>query len=232
MTYAGSSELAEVRHFEDDARARLVAVRALLVDKNALALTLRDLEDRVSAVRASPYRSDDLRDLERKLEEARDARSTRAVLRIEEARLLGELERARKHLARRGVHTVALPMLDNVNVAAPCDVSWADMKGDSDVRLCTQCDKQVYNLSMMTREEADAVLFAGRETSMCVRLHRRADGTVLTADCPVGARRRRFWRRTTGVAAAGLIAAALGLAYASFTCNVRVAASQGAVSSF
>jgi len=50
-----------------------------------------------------------------------------------------------------------------------------------------QCNKNVYNLSEMTRRQAEALL---RETEgqLCARLYRRADGTVLTSNCPAGLR--------------------------------------------
>ena len=67
----------------------------------------------------------------------------------------------------------------------------------------------------MAREEAEAVLRAGKG-DICVRLYRRTDGTVLTQDCPAGLRHQRFWRRATGIAAGGLIAAALGIAYEKY----------------
>ena len=86
----------------------------------------------------------------------------------------------------------------------------------------------------MSRAEAEAVLVAAKATEgMCVRLYRRGDGTVITDDCPVGERRRRFWRRTSGVAAAGILIAALGsVLYSQLTCHVFVvqsAATAGAM---
>jgi hypothetical protein len=83
------------------------------------------------------------------------------------------------------------------------------MSGDERVRHCAQCHLNVYDLSAMTRAEAEA-LIEEAEGSLCVRLYRRADGTVLTADCPVGvAAARRFARRATASLGA-LVAAALG----------------------
>jgi len=64
------------------------------------------------------------------------------------------------------------------------------MVGDEHVRFCGQCEKNVYNLSSLPREEAEALLVA-KEGKMCVRLYRRDDGTVLTNDCPVGVKKRR-----------------------------------------
>jgi len=61
------------------------------------------------------------------------------------------------------------------------------MPGTDRVRHCSQCGKNVYSLSAMTRREAEKLL---RETegSLCMRLYRRADGTVLTENCPAGLR--------------------------------------------
>jgi hypothetical protein len=110
----------------------------------------------------------------------------------------------------------ALPLLDNLQIAAPCQADWDAMVGDDRVRFCGQCEKNVYNLSAMPREEAEAFLVE-REGKACVRLYKRQDGTVLTADCPVGVRRRR--RRRAAVAAVGgsLMAAAASLGFRAFT---------------
>lgn len=83
-----------------------------------------------------------------------------------------------------------LPILDNISVASPCSESWSDMVGDDTARFCLKCEKNVYDLSSMTRAEAEAMIVA-KEGSLCVRFYRRADGTVLTADCPVGVQRKR-----------------------------------------
>lgn len=83
--------------------------------------------------------------------------------------------------------------LDTVSVASPCTASWDDMAGTNQVRFCQQCQKNVYNLSAMNRRQAQALIHQ-REGRLCVRFYRRADGTVLTDDCPVGLRavRRRL----------------------------------------
>lgn len=64
------------------------------------------------------------------------------------------------------------------------------MTGDERARFCGQCQKHVYNLSAMTRAQIEALV---RETEgrFCGRFYRRADGRMLTADCPTGQRRRR-----------------------------------------
>jgi hypothetical protein len=88
--------------------------------------------------------------------------------------------------------TEEIPLLDNIRVASPCSASWEAMRGDERVRFCGACQKSVYNLSGMTRAEAERLV---RETEgrLCVRFYRRRDGTVLTSDCPVGRGRARRW---------------------------------------
>ncbi|HEX8887633.1 MAG TPA: carboxypeptidase-like regulatory domain-containing protein [Pyrinomonadaceae bacterium] len=77
------------------------------------------------------------------------------------------------------------------------------MSGDDRMRFCNQCNLHVYNISAMTREQV-AALITGAEGRICARLYRRADGTVLTKDCPVGLRALR--RRVSKVAGATLTA--------------------------
>jgi hypothetical protein len=79
-----------------------------------------------------------------------------------------------------------LSVLDDLRIASPCTESWAAMKGDAHVRRCDSCEKNVFDLSSLTRADAEALLL--RTEGLCIRLYRRFDGTVLTADCPVGVR--------------------------------------------
>src|SRR5262245_22794664 len=89
--------------------------------------------------------------------------------------------------------------LNDLRIASPCPALWAAMRGDSRVRFCDSCSKHVYDLSGLTAVEARS-LVEEAEGRVCVRLYRRRDGTVLTADCPVGLRyavRRRLLRLAT-----------------------------------
>lgn len=90
--------------------------------------------------------------------------------------------------------------LDNIKVASPCTAEWKFMLGNDLVRFCGQCNKNVYNLSRMTREDAET-LIRRMEGRLCVRYYRRSDGTILNADCPVGLRavRQRVRRITTAI---------------------------------
>ncbi len=107
--------------------------------------------------------------------------------------------------------------LDDIRIAAPCTASWDEMSGGERVRHCALCKKYVYNLSAMTRADAET-LIKEKEGRCCVRFYRRADGTVLTENCPVGLQRiqRRMRVIAVGAAAAfsfltwGLISARAG----------------------
>jgi hypothetical protein len=122
----------------------------------------------------------------------------------------------------------ALPMLDDIKVASPCSALWEEMIGDARVRFCTHCEKNVFNLSAMTRAEAEA-LVEEKQGEMCVRFYRRADGTMLTSDCPVGVRRKRARRIAAIAAGAGAlsaIAAGLGMRHEA-PCQMGDIAVQG-----
>lgn len=98
-------------------------------------------------------------------------------------------------------------LLGRLRVASPCPASWAGMEGDERVRFCRLCGLNVYNLSEMTRPEAEALVLRAEGGRLCARFYRRADGTVITRDCPAGLRalRRRASRRA-GAALAAVLA--------------------------
>ncbi|MCB9852146.1 MAG: hypothetical protein H6819_03550 [Phycisphaerales bacterium] len=96
----------------------------------------------------------------------------------------------------------SLPILENARIASPCDKSWHAMTGDDRTRFCSACEKNVFNLVGLSDEEATALILE-KEGRLCVRLYQRADGTLLTSDCPVGLRAaRRKLARAVGVVAA------------------------------
>lgn len=101
--------------------------------------------------------------------------------------------------------------LDRIDVASPCPVSWDSMTGDQRKRFCDQCQEHVYDLSGMTRDQAEDLVRRGRTESVCVRFYRRADGTVLTADCPSSVRRGRTRLPLVRSAIAASLSAVAGL---------------------
>jgi len=75
--------------------------------------------------------------------------------------------------------------LNNIRIASPCSANWDEMYGNNRKRFCGGCKLNVYNLSGMTKYDAENLLMLS-EGRICVRYFQRSDGTVLTADCPVG----------------------------------------------
>ena len=147
----------------------------------------------------------ELGELRRQQARLADVEARAASLEKELAQLRARLEETQKQRK--------LPLLDDLRVASPCSASWDEMVGDDRVRFCLACEKNVYNVSAMSRDEAEALIAdAEGDPGLCLRMYRRADGTVLTADCPVGRRRRRVTR----IAAAALAFGGAGMALASF----------------
>jgi hypothetical protein len=107
-----------------------------------------------------------------------------------------------------------LKLLERVEIASPCKADWSKMTGDERVRFCGLCRLNVYNLSGMKRAEAEELLKKS-EGKVCVRLWKRADGTVLTQDCPFAVKVARRVKRVAIVAASAL-AAAIGIGASLF----------------
>ena len=94
--------------------------------------------------------------------------------------------------------------LNNIRVASPCPADWEKMVGDERVRHCADCNLNVYNLSAMTERQVQELIEDSRGKRLCTRFYRRADGTVLTKDCPWSL--RALTRKVTRLAAAVLTA--------------------------
>jgi hypothetical protein len=107
-----------------------------------------------------------------------------------------------------------MSLLDRLDVASPCQESWEDMEGDAQVRHCQRCDHAVYDLSGLPEDAALGLLerAAGGER-ICGRFKRRADGRVITADCPSQLQKARggSWIRRV----AGLLVTLVGAGLAS-----------------
>ena len=89
--------------------------------------------------------------------------------------------------------------LNNIKIASPCSADWNAMMGDERKRYCGDCKLNVYNLSGMSRVEAENLIL-NSEGRLCVRFYRRQDGTIITKDCPVGW--RAIKQRVTKISAA------------------------------
>jgi hypothetical protein len=161
----------------------------------------------------TPYRNeiDALRErkasLEAEIARLRDQTTRLDELKAREAELAGELAGIDGRL-NAGMPKRGLPLLDQVRVASPCKADWNEMLGDERVRFCLSCEKNVYNLSSMTKDAAESLLQERLGNDLCVRFYQRTDGTILTQDCPVGVKKKRRKKLALAVAGAGALAAA------------------------
>lgn len=94
--------------------------------------------------------------------------------------------------------------LNRIKIASPCSADWNEMMGDQRKRYCGDCKLNVYNLSEMTQTEAENFVLEA-EGRVCVRFYRRADGTVLTRDCPVGWQKIKNRAKIFATAAASVL---------------------------
>lgn len=93
--------------------------------------------------------------------------------------------------------------LDRLYIATPCNADWESMAGNEQVRFCNQCQLNVYNISVMTKKQAEE-LIAKTEGRLCTKLYSRTDGTIITRDCPYGLRaiKRRVARSAGAILSA------------------------------
>ena len=83
--------------------------------------------------------------------------------------------------------------LSELKVVVQCHETWASMNGTERVRHCSQCGRNVFNISNMTHSDA-VDLVRRMEGRACVRYYQRQDGTILTRDCSVRDRVSLFVR--------------------------------------
>jgi hypothetical protein len=73
-------------------------------------------------------------------------------------------------------------LLETVEVTSPCSQNWETMPGDDQQRLCAACDRNVFDLSVRTRTEAEFLLQTHANDRLCVRLRQAQDGTIVTRE--------------------------------------------------
>jgi hypothetical protein len=97
--------------------------------------------------------------------------------------------------------------LDNLQIAAPSDVGWESMTGDERTRICALCNKNVYNISQMSKKEANEFLYLTNHNA-CVSFFQRIDGTIITDNCPRGLKKLRDRYRKIAASISSLLALA------------------------
>lgn len=83
-----------------------------------------------------------------------------------------------------------LQPIENYRQASPCGVTWEQMSGGSEFRVCEHCKLHVYNFEKMEMSEVENLVFT-REGRPPTQFYRRSDGRFLTNDCPVGVQARQ-----------------------------------------
>lgn len=143
----------------------------------------------------------------------------------EASRAVARRERIERHLEviDDELRASAAPLIESIAIDTPCRARWDDMVGSDVVRHCTRCDRDVHDLSRMTRGEVHELLARAVDTP-CVRLRRRPDGRVVTADCPPP--ERKLLPRAIACAAAG---AALGITASGLATMALEATTLGAM---
>jgi hypothetical protein len=100
---------------------------------------------------------------------------------------------------------------------------WEAMAGNAQVRHCDECRLNVYNLSAMTEVEIQRLLAGRADQRVCVRFYRRADGTMLTQDCP---RRLRLLAKRVSRLGAAVLSVLAGVNYGVAKTKTRPQACQ------
>jgi hypothetical protein len=77
------------------------------------------------------------------------------------------------------------------------------------MRFCSDCKLNVYNLSGMSRDEAENLVM-NAEGRLCLRFYRRTDGTIITENCPVGWSKVKARAKVYATAAFTLVMTFLG----------------------
>lgn len=105
-----------------------------------------------------------------------------------------------------------------IKIAAPCNEKWEGMARvkapggpDNDrQRHCASCKLNVWNVKELTEAEVRELLLKA-EGRVCGRVYRRADGTVITKDCPTGVRALRKRAMAALMMTAALVLGVIGL---------------------
>jgi len=97
--------------------------------------------------------------------------------------------------------------LPRIVMTTPCSADWDSMDGDARVRRCPSCEKNVYNVSLMSRREIAQLVGRTGQPLPCIRGYRRPDGTIIAGGCMSTVRRAMGWARFKLALAAGLLVA-------------------------
>lgn len=94
-----------------------------------------------------------------------------------------------------------LPVLDDLRVGGDCDEAWATMPGSGRSRHCRTCDHAIYDLSALTRGEAEALVVAHDAAGkrLCGAMTHTVAGTLASVS---------WWSRLRAAREQGVLAVA------------------------
>ncbi len=75
-----------------------------------------------------------------------------------------------------------IPLLNQVHIEKPCTADWDTMTTiqGGQVKHCAHCQKNVYNISAMTEQDAEKLL--AEMPNLCVRYAQNDEGKILTEE--------------------------------------------------
>lgn len=100
--------------------------------------------------------------------------------------------------------------LDAIDVKSPCNESWEEMTGNSEVRFCSHCAKDVHDISAMTRSKAEK-LVKDSKGNLCVRYVKNPEGKIVNLPPKFTQIKRR------AAIAAGVLATSLTLSTIAYS---------------
>lgn len=98
-------------------------------------------------------------------------------------------------------------LLDGIDVREPCTENWEEMTGNHEVRFCSHCSRNVFDLSAYTRQRAEK-LVRDSNGGICVRYRKDERGRVVTAP-PRFTQIKRHARIAAGVLATTISVASM-----------------------
>lgn len=104
---------------------------------------------------------------------------------------------------------------DSIEVKTPCSEDWNQMSGNSQVRFCSHCAKNVHDISAVTRKQAKKIV-AESGGDLCVRYVRHPNGRIKTAEPGFANQKLHQINYRAARLAAGIVGATLTLASASY----------------
>jgi hypothetical protein len=111
--------------------------------------------------------------------------------------------------------------LEQIGVPHPCPIDESDIEGSGSVRFCPHCRQNVYDLSAMTRAEAER-LVCQKAGNLCVLFGQTSDGQIVTLDYQAASPRAPWrWPTLAAIGFAGGLATAAMFAQPMFTSRVR-----------